>query len=128
MKGYLLDTNILIYYMADNLPPEELSKIEHIFESSFNVSIITKIEFLGWDKHSQHGFESALDFISFSNVIPLEDEIADLAISIRRKSRVRLPDAVIAASCLHHDLVLVTRNEKDFKDITGLEIYNPYNN
>lgn len=97
-------------------------------ESSFNVSIITKIEFLGWDKHSQHGFESALDFISFSNVIPLEDEIADLAISIRRKSRVRLPDAVIAASCLHHDLVLVTRNEKDFKDITGLEIYNPYNN
>lgn len=31
-------------------------------------------------------------------------------------------------SCLHHELVLVTRNEKDFKDISGLEIYNPYNN
>lgn len=126
MKGYLIDTNILIYYMADDLPKKEISHVEDIFKNSFNVSIITKIEFLGWDKHTKEGYRSALKFLSFSNVIPLENHVANLAIKIRRESHVRLPDAVIAASSLHHELVLVTRNQKDFKDISGLEIYNPF--
>jgi hypothetical protein len=114
MKGYLLDTNILIYYMADDLPKKEISHVEDIFKNSFNVSIITKIEFLGWDKHTKEGYRSALKFLSFSNVIPLENHVANLAIKIRRESHVRLPDAVIAASSLHHELVLVTRNQRYF--------------
>jgi predicted nucleic acid-binding protein len=36
----------------------------------------------------------------------------------------RSGDAVIAATCIYHDLILITRNEKDFKEIPGLEIYN----
>ncbi|OPX59043.1 MAG: PIN domain protein [Methanobacterium sp. PtaB.Bin024] len=126
MKGYLIDTNILIYYMADDLPKKEISHIEDIIKNSFNISIITKIEFLGWDKHTKEGYRSALKFLSFSNVIPLENHVANLAIKIRRESHVRLPDAVIAASSLHHELILVTRNQKDFKGISGLEIYNPF--
>ncbi|NMX21216.1 hypothetical protein C5S30_02015 [ANME-1 cluster archaeon GoMg4] len=75
-KGYLVDTNILIYYFAD--------------------------------------------------VIPLTNEIADLTIDIRRRCKIKLPDAVIAATALHEDLILVTRNEDDFKDVEGLKIYNPF--
>ena len=45
-KGYLVDTNILIYYVADAIPEKELNRIEKIFNTSFNTSIITKIEFL----------------------------------------------------------------------------------
>jgi hypothetical protein len=37
-----------------------------------------------------------------------------------------LPDAVIAATCLVNDFTLVTRNQKDFKGINGLELYNPF--
>ncbi|MEA2033951.1 MAG: hypothetical protein U9N40_00430 [Euryarchaeota archaeon] len=50
MKKYLIDTNILIYYFADTIPKQAVSKIEEIFRASFNISIITKIEFLGWEK------------------------------------------------------------------------------
>lgn len=32
MKDYLLDTNILIYYIVDKIPESELSNIENIFE------------------------------------------------------------------------------------------------
>ncbi|WP_297505996.1 type II toxin-antitoxin system VapC family toxin [Thermococcus sp.] len=125
-EGFLIDTNILIYYLADAIPPDELPKIEEILRESFNVSIITKIEFLGWKGHTPEGFEKSKEFISFAHVIPLTDEIADLAIELRRRKKIKLPDAVIAATALRYGLTLVTRNVEDFKDIDGLEIYNPF--
>jgi len=126
MKEYLLDTNILIYHFADTIPKKEVNNIEEIFRTSFNISILTKIEFLGWEKHTEEGFEKAREFISFANVFSLTDEIVDLTIDIRRQSKIKLPDAVIAATALNNNLILVTRNDNDFKDIKGLEIYNPF--
>lgn len=126
MKEYLLDTNILIYHFADTIPKKEVNKIEEIFRTSFNISILTKIEFLGWEKHTEEGFEKAQEFIGFANVISMTDEIVDLTIDIRRQSKIKLPDAVIAATSLNNNLILVTRNDNDFEDIKGLEIYNPF--
>ncbi len=125
-EGFLIDTNILIYYLADAIPKEELPKVEEILRESFNVSIITKMEFLGWKGHTLEGFEKSREFISFAHIIPLTDDIAELAIKLRRKRSIKLPDAVIAATALRYGYTLVTRNVKDFKDIEGLEIYNPF--
>ena len=43
----LLDTNIIIYYFNGIITD---SKIDQILKESFNISIITKIEFLSWQK------------------------------------------------------------------------------
>lgn len=126
MKNYLLDTNILIYYLAGDIPKKELDKIKNILNKSFNISIITKIELLGWDKHSPEGYKLAEEFIEFASVLNITDEISDLTIKIKKNSKIKLPDAVIAATCLNDNLILVTRNDKDFKDIQDLEIYNPF--
>ncbi|HIJ07286.1 MAG: putative ribonuclease VapC [Methanomicrobiales archaeon 53_19] len=48
MKQYLLDTNILIYYLADEIPLLQLPEIEEMLNYSFRISIITRIELLGW--------------------------------------------------------------------------------
>jgi len=125
-QEYLIDTNILIYYLADVIPEAEIENIEEIFRNSFNISIITKIEFLGWRRHTKQGFKKAKEFISFAKIIPLTNEIADLAIEIRRKHRIKLPDAVIAATAIKNNLTLITRNEKDFDGVGELEIYNPF--
>lgn len=126
LNKYLLDTNILIYYFADEIPPKELETIEDIFKTSFYISVITRIEFLGWKKHTEKGYEKAKEFISFSKVIYLTKKIADRAIDIRREYRIKLPDAVIAATASSKNLTLVTRNDDDFRDIQYLEIYNPF--
>ncbi|MCZ7358424.1 MAG: type II toxin-antitoxin system VapC family toxin [Candidatus Methanoperedens sp.] len=126
MNRYLLDTNILIYYFADVIPLEELDTVENILKMSFNISIITRIEFLGWDKHTKEGYDKAKEFVSFAKTIPLNNKIADLTVDIGRNHRIKLPDAVIAATALSGDLILVTRNSKDFSGVEDLEIYNPF--
>ncbi|MEA2055024.1 MAG: PIN domain-containing protein [Candidatus Thermoplasmatota archaeon] len=63
--------------------------------------------------------------MDFANIISLTNEIANLSIDIRRKYIIKLPDAVIAATALSNDLILVTRNEKDF-DGVEVKIYNPF--
>ncbi|MDN7025687.1 type II toxin-antitoxin system VapC family toxin [Methanoculleus sp. FWC-SCC1] len=126
MKRYLLDTNILIYYLADAIPPRRVDEIEAMLRSSFHISIITKIEFLGWKKHTPEGYARAEEFTRPAEVFPLTDTIADSAIHLRRTCGVQLPDAVIAATALVHDCVLVTRNKRDFTGICTLEILNPF--
>jgi len=126
LNKYLLNTNILIYYFADEIPPKELETIEDIFKTSFYISVITRIEFLGWKKHTEKGYEKAKEFIGFSKVIYLTKKIADRAIDIRREYRIKLPEAVIAATASSKNLTPVTRNDDDFRDIQYLEIYNPF--
>ena len=110
---YLLDTNILIYYVANKIPEKELNKIEEILERDFNISIITKIEFLSWGFYDEKTFKQAKEFIELADVIPLDNEIANTAINVRRKYNLKLGDAVIAATTIFYNLILVTRNEKD---------------
>ncbi|KUG19740.1 hypothetical protein ASZ90_010543 [hydrocarbon metagenome] len=56
-----------------------MSEIEEMLTSSFRISIITKIEFLGWKKHTPEGYALARDFIRSAEVYPLTDRIADRA-------------------------------------------------
>ncbi|MGD2087310.1 MAG: hypothetical protein PVH61_14085 [Candidatus Aminicenantes bacterium] len=65
---YLIDSNILIYHFADEIPVDEQDKIKSIFKKSFNISIIAKIEFLGWRRHTESGFKEAKEFLQKSRV------------------------------------------------------------
>jgi len=117
---FLLDTNIIIYYFNGIIDDD---KIDHILKESFNISIITKIEFLSWQKlRTDKELESqALAFISHANVYELTDEIADKVIDIRQQYRVKTPDAIIGATALIHGFNIVTNNVDDFKNL-DLEI------
>jgi len=126
MRKYLTDTNIIIYYFNGSLPTEIKEKIEMLFETSFNISIITKIEFLGWRKHTKDSFKKAKQFLNHARILRMTDKIVDLAINLRRTVNVKTPDALIAATAIQNDAILVTRNIKDFKDIKEIDILNPF--
>ena len=126
LKDYLLDTNILIYYWKGEIPLSEIINIDEILKRSLTISIITKIELLGWRSHTPEGFIKAKEFLGHSKVLPVDDDLADLTIELRRNSNIKLADALIAATALLNDLVLVTRNEEDFAMIDDLTIYNPF--
>ncbi|MCX5901058.1 MAG: PIN domain-containing protein [Proteobacteria bacterium] len=55
----------------------------------------------------------------------LNGPIVETVIALRRVHKTKLPDAIIAATALRHDLTLVTRNTHDFDGI-GINTYNPF--
>lgn len=59
--------------------------------------------------------------------MPLTDEIVDETIAIRKVHKIKLPDAIIAATAKTKNLALITRNESDFNAVSGLTIINPWN-
>ena len=59
-------------------------------KKSFHISILTKIEFLGWDKHTAEGFEKCKRLVEHANVFNVDNYIADKTIEIKRNKRMKL--------------------------------------
>lgn len=111
--GYLIDTNVVIYYF-NGLTDDETLHIR--LAESFKVSIITKIEFLGWGKFSEDRklYAQARDFMRYARIIGLTETIAEQAISLRQQFKSKTPDAIIAATALVNGLAVITNNTQDF--------------
>lgn len=124
---FLIDTNILIYIFTQALSDRLTEKMNKIFQDSFIISVINKIEFLGWKEATAKEHRQAIDFLSNAQVFALDDPVIEKTIELKRVIKIRLPDAVIAATCLVNDLGLLTRNVKDFAGIQNLTVSNPFN-
>ncbi|MFZ2727174.1 MAG: type II toxin-antitoxin system VapC family toxin [Methylococcaceae bacterium] len=119
---YLLDSNIVIYY-AD----KKYECLETIFqEETLYVSEITRLEVLGYHKIGDLKTLFEQLFAEF-NLINISKEIINHAILIRQQRSMSLGDAIIAATALHNNLTIVSRNVKDFDWIENLTVHNPFN-
>lgn len=121
----LLDTNILVYHVAGD--PTATSFVEEsITNSSFRLSILSVVEFLGWQGHSDEKFMMCKELFGLATIFTVSGNIADTAIELRRRKRIKLADAIIASTALVKGLGLATRNIRDFKGIRGLQLVNPF--
>jgi toxin FitB len=126
MPRYLFDTNILIYYFNGEMENSVADKVSKLLNESFDISVISKMEFLGF-AFTELEKQQAIDFISYAEIRMLTDKIVQRVIDIRESKRIKLPDAIIAATAMEYSAILVTRNTKDFSSL-ALEILNPFDN
>lgn len=124
-KQYLIDTNVIIDYLGKNLPVAGMNFLNSIIDAIPNVSVITKIEVLGFNAPDEH-YQMLNSFMNDSTVFDLTNNIVEACILIRKNHKTKLPDAIIAATALVNELSLVTRNIKDFDNITGLKTIDPH--
>ncbi len=118
--GYLIDSNVVIEFLGGSLPSSSSMFIENvIYQNLHYLSVINKIEILGF-KGSTSELNLLEEFINESNLIPLSEDVVRMTILLRKTLRIKLPDAIIAASALSNDLILLTRNTKDFKNVEAL--------
>ncbi|BBI48624.1 tRNA(fMet)-specific endonuclease VapC [Vreelandella olivaria] len=119
---YLFDTNIIIYYF-NGLTADEV--LHQMLAESFNISVITKIEFLGWSEFASNPAlqNQARAFIGHARVFDLSETVVEQTIRLRQQFKTKTPDAIIAATALVNDLTVVTNNTSDF-DRLGLETLN----
>ena len=119
---FLIDTNVLIGAQMSALPENALGKLAAIVNSDFTVSFISYIEYLGYNDSTSEMAE----FISLADVIKINTDIIQQTIQLRKQYRIKLPDAIIAATALVEGRTILTRNTADFERIVGLGIENPW--
>ena len=119
---YLLDTNVVIDYFSQRFLERAELFVAQIIDDSIFFSVVNKIELLGFAKCE----EEMREIFEVAQVFYLDEIIAQKAIEIRKLRKIKLPDAVIAATAICKNLVLLSNNENDFKNIKDLQFINPH--
>lgn len=124
-QGYLIDSNAIIDFLAGKYPLAGKTFMNSVVNKTPVLSVISKIEILGFSSTAE--VESLLkNFVASSYIIPLTDSIVEKTIELRKNMKIKLPDAIIAATCITSDVILITHNIKDFMNIPDLEIIDPH--
>jgi predicted nucleic acid-binding protein len=123
---YLLDSNGIIDYIGGNLPRKSEVWLDTIVDDQLATSVINKMEVLGFHFTNPSDILPFEEFIKTVSVLPLSDKVESKTIEIRQLIKIKLPDAIIAATAIVYNLTLISRNLKDFTRIPNLVVIDPY--
>ena len=116
----IFDSDVLI----DFLQGREEARQEFRNYAKWEISVISWMEVMS-GVESKDEVKECRNFLDGLVVHPLVGGVAEEAVSLRRKFRLRLPDAVIWATAREQGCLLVTRNSRDFpKNEPGIRV--PY--
>jgi predicted nucleic acid-binding protein len=79
-QEYLIDTNVIIDNFGNKLPEKAKS---FLYSLDFNISVITKIEVLGWQNATIKQLKPLYDFMKTINILPINDVIIEKTIKLR---------------------------------------------
>ena len=125
--NYLWDTNTAIYYLQHQFPPSAEQFMDELLTNEIPaISVITEIELLCWKTATEKDLNVLRSFINDVLVIELEQSIKEKTANLRKTYKIKLPDAIIAATALVYNLTLITRNIGDFRKIASLQMIDPH--
>jgi predicted nucleic acid-binding protein len=88
-------------------------------------SVITRIELLCWPQQTADSIAATSRLLDAMHEQPLIEEVVQRTILIRQQGKLKLADAVIAATALELGLPLMTSNIRDFTRVEGLTLVDP---
>lgn len=135
--NYLIDTNV-ISELVNHKPNLQVTRwfqlipIQTIFLSVLTTGEIRKgiekVKDLKRKKKLLMWLEQDLPALFHLRILPISIEVADRWGRLQAETKRTLPaiDSLIAATALHHDMTLVTRNTADFIHCPGIQCLNPW--
>ena len=115
----VLDTNAVVSLLNGNLDlAKRLESAAYV-----GISVVSYLEFLAFEGLTDADRGSFAQFCSRVEVVPLacDDDIAVMALMLRTQQRLKLPDAVIGATALCRNAVLIT-NDSHFSSVSLLVV------
>lgn len=117
---FLLDTNAVVSLLAGNQElASRLDAAEYV-----GISIVSYLEFLAFAGLSASDLTCFASFCERVEIVPLthnDRKLIDLVLDLRSRHRLKLPDAIIGASAISRNALLVT-NDSHFIDINSLAV------
>jgi hypothetical protein len=90
--GYLLDSNVIIGYLAGKIPAPGMAAVSGIVDAGPHISVISQIEILRFTDTPENDRILA-DFVNAAVIHPLSDPVVHRTITLCKQSRIKLPDA-----------------------------------
>lgn len=129
MKGYLLDTNICIYYMKGKYHLDE--KIRKVSQKNCYISEITVAELLfgaSRSNNKEKHLSQIANFIEQFKIYPIYDVLPTFAdqkaLLCSTGKLIDDFDILIGATAIHYELVMVTENVKHLNHLSSIKIEN----
>ncbi len=124
LSRFLIDSDVIIWFLRGR--KETISLLEKLGRTGISAcSPISIVEVLLGMKKGED--KETSQFLDSLEIYPIDREIATLAGEFMRRYKnkgvtTEIPDAVIGATCILHNLTLVTYNTKHYP-FKGLKIY-----
>ncbi len=96
-----------------------------VLQDKPSLSVINRIELLGWIPDDPDFANDLALFVAASNELALTEAVIQQTIFIRRGVKIKLPDAIIAATAIVNGLTLLSDNDSDFLRVPHLKYINP---
>ncbi len=121
-KRYLLDTNAIVALLQGS------ATLVTLLQNAdwVGISVISQIEFLafsGLSEDDRQLFEQFLKRVEVINLLASNNLLIEQIIQIRLQYRLKLPDAIIAATAFQAGACLVTA-DGEFTKVTSLTVVN----
>ncbi|MEX0724382.1 MAG: type II toxin-antitoxin system VapC family toxin [Gracilimonas sp.] len=113
-NNLVADTSLLVNFFNGVEPAGKILKGQHIW-----VSAISEIELLSYSGLTKKQTKIIRSFLEECTVTELSPSIRNIAIEVRKNDRLKLPDAVIAATAIYLDFPLITM-DTDFEKVKEL--------
>ncbi len=130
---YVVDTNIIIYALKGI--EQAVAALEKLEDDGIEVyySTIVEAELFSFHEITEEQIEKIRGILDLGEIVYVDSEVALKAAELRSLSRktyqrkLKLPDAIVAATALLYSAVLVTRNVEDFNHLEkhDLHMWNP---
>jgi tRNA(fMet)-specific endonuclease VapC len=125
---FMVETDWAVHWLRGN--EQILEQLNKLRKQGLDLSIISLAELYAGVHRStdiSEAREALEDFLSLVTILGVNEEICQIFgeenARLRKAGRIIEDfDLLIAATCLHHDLKLLTNNRRHFQRIEGLEI------
>jgi hypothetical protein len=131
---YLLDTNVVSEFRRRRPHPSVAAWVESLPNEHMHVSVVTLGELQAGvevtreqDPEKATEIEAWVDQVAdLYNVLPVDARVCRLWAKLMDRGRPDLiPDALIAATAIIHNLTIATRNVRDFQGLS-VPVLNPF--
>jgi predicted nucleic acid-binding protein len=102
------------------LSVENSDFMDSVLENAPAMCLVVKIELRSFQGDIVKE-NTIADLVSNCAIMELSDEIIEKTIELRRKVKIKLPDAIIAATAIVHNLTLLSTNDSDFLKVPKLK-------
>jgi len=114
-SNIVADTSLLINFFNGSNIARKVMEEQHIW-----VSCITEIELLSYPTLSARDEKLIRSFLDQCNFVDLLGPVRELTIHLRKDFKLKVPDAIIAATSIYLDFPLVTM-DSDFQNVEQLD-------